>query len=291
MPTTKTTTQPKMVEPVETDRDPNETGVIGAGFGRTGTNSLMFALDEIGVGATMHMLRLLGGSEPLFPTRLRRILAFSSAGAEKDKQKRQELLRVAMKGYRSEVDFPASIFYKDFMEMYPNKKVVLTVRGNASEWLKSCQATICKMIFPDFAVDPFLWLFVKITPPGMFVDYFFTNTIKQVLPSSDPQLMLAVYDKWVEDVKRSVPKERLLVFDVKEGWEPLAKSLDLPTPSTPFPRLNDADQINAEFNGMRAVGALALVFYLIMAFLLGRKALRMVGIGGQRRIVKSSKAE
>jgi len=37
-----------------------------------------------------------------------------------------------------------------------------------------------------------------------------------------------------------VPPERLLVMDLKEGWEPLCGFLDLPVPEEPFPRANDA---------------------------------------------------
>jgi len=45
---------------------------------------------------------------------------------------------------------------------------------------------------------------------------------------------------WNEEVKRTVPKERLLVMDLKEGWEPLCGFLDVPVPDTPLPRANDA---------------------------------------------------
>ena len=30
-------------------------------------------------------------------------------------------------------------------------------------------------------------------------------------------------------------EEKLLFFNVKDGWEPLCKFLDLPTPKEPFP--------------------------------------------------------
>ena len=40
-----------------------------------------------------------------------------------------------------------------------------------------------------------------------------------------------------------VPPKQLLVFDVKEGWAPLCKFLQLPVPDTPFPNINDASEI------------------------------------------------
>ena len=47
------------------------------------------------------------------------------------------------------------------------------------------------------------------------------------------------FNDWVQHVTSSVPKEKLLIFNVKEGWEPLCKFLDLPIPKNPFPRVND----------------------------------------------------
>ena len=42
-----------------------------------------------------------------------------------------------------------------------------------------------------------------------------------------------------EEVKRTVPADRLLVWSVKEGWGPLCEFLELPVPDEPFPHIND----------------------------------------------------
>ena len=47
------------------------------------------------------------------------------------------------------------------------------------------------------------------------------------------------FEEWNANVIKSVPEDRLLVYDVREGWEPLCKFLGLPIPDEPFPRLND----------------------------------------------------
>jgi hypothetical protein len=39
-----------------------------------------------------------------------------------------------------------------------------------------------------------------------------------------------------------IPPERLLVFDVKQGWGPLCAFLGVAVPEGPFPRVNDAKQ-------------------------------------------------
>lgn len=55
---------------------------------------------------------------------------------------------------------------------------------------------------------------------------------------------IAFFDKWVDEVKRTVPPEKLLVFQVKEGWEPLCKFLDLPIPDYPFPNVNEKEAMS-----------------------------------------------
>jgi len=43
-------------------------------------------------------------------------------------------------------------------------------------------------------------------------------------------------------VRATIPRERLLVFDVSEGWEPLCAFLGVPVPSTAFPRVNSTQE-------------------------------------------------
>lgn len=62
------------------------------------------------------------------------------------------------------------------------------------------------------------------------------------LPSSD--LCVQAYNKHVAEVKAHVPPDKLLVFNVKEGWGPLCKFLNKPVPAEPFPHLNEgADDV------------------------------------------------
>jgi len=57
---------------------------------------------------------------------------------------------------------------------------------------------------------------------------------------TDRAKAIAVYEAHLEDVRRSVPVERLLVFNVNEGWAPLCAFLGKPVPeNVPFPHLND----------------------------------------------------
>lgn len=50
-----------------------------------------------------------------------------------------------------------------------------------------------------------------------------------------------------EYVKRVTPPEKLFFFDVKQGWGPLCKILNVPVPDEPFPHANDANAVQAAF--------------------------------------------
>jgi hypothetical protein len=43
----------------------------------------------------------------------------------------------------------------------------------------------------------------------------------------------------IDWLKRVVPPERLNFFNVKEGWQPLCKLLNVPVPDEPFPKVNE----------------------------------------------------
>ena len=64
------------------------------------------------------------------------------------------------------------------------------------------------------------------------------------------------YNKWVDHVKTIVPSNRLLVFEVKEGWKPLCDFLQLPYPDLPFPRVNDSAEILWNFKKLRMISYL-----------------------------------
>lgn len=110
--------------------------VIGAGMGRTGTDSLRNALDALGVGPTYHMVELLGVSEtlarPISPLemlglsaghndRWAEVNANVSAGLAPD-------FGFVLEHYHSAVDFPSAAFWPELLRAYPKAKVVLTVR-------------------------------------------------------------------------------------------------------------------------------------------------------------------
>ena len=76
----------------------------------------------------------------------------------------------------------------------------------------------------------------------------------------------AVFDKHNAAVQAETPAERLLVFEVKQGWESLCVFLGKPVPDEPFPHVNDTEEfqkmirmIKRGFGAIHAVGAVAVL--------------------------------
>lgn len=194
--------------------------VIGAGVGRTGTYSLRIALNQLGFGPCHHMEEVLGNLPTQVP------LWSAAVDGNPDWQ-------AIFNGYNSTVDWPTARFYRELQEAYPSAKFILTHRSPES-WADSFSETIYKLRagrdqFPPEMAD---WLNMSEAviaqtgfPPGLNRD----------------QLMEA-FVAHNEAVKAAVPPERLLVYQVKEGWEPLCRFLDVPVPAEPFPRSNNRSE-------------------------------------------------
>ena len=73
------------------------------------------------------------------------------------------------------------------------------------------------------------------------------------------------YNQWVEEVKRVVPKERLLIHQAKEGWEPLCNFLGLPIPDNPYPRVNDTAQVASTMRKIKIISYVVIVGFPLIA--------------------------
>jgi hypothetical protein len=193
--------------------------VIGAGFGRTGTLSLKVALEQLGFGPCMHMIPLLQDPQ-------------RSALIRKATEGDVDSLDVVLDGCRSTVDWPMAYFWRELARRNPAAKIILTVR-DPDKWYESAAKTIYAAATAGReagGMDPDVMNMVDATVwDGTFQGRF-----------ADREAAIKRFLEHNEQVKREIPAERLLVFEVAQGWEPLCSFLGVPVPETPFPRLNDA---------------------------------------------------
>ena len=61
----------------------------------------------------------------------------------------------------------------------------------------------------------------------------------------DPEHIMGVYCRHVDEVKAAFGPDRLLVYDLGSGWEPLCAFLGCPVPDEGYPIGNDGEQFHA----------------------------------------------
>lgn len=221
--------------------------IIGAGFGRTGTSSLKRALELLGFGKCYHMMEVMRNPDclPLWADVLDGKPEWDSV----------------FEGYQSSVDWPAAAFYKEQMRHFPDARVILTVRDPES-WYRSVSETI----YPLSNLMPPVWL--------MWLNRF-RRTRRLVFATiwdgtfdgrfEDREHAIRVFNEHIEAVRNEVPPEKLLVFNVREGWAPLCEFLGVAdVPEQPFPHVNDGAVLKRELRTFRVLFA---SLYAVLALL------------------------
>ena len=220
--------------------------VFGAGFGRTGTMSLKFALEKLGIGPCYHMREVVSRPSHI------KLWYDISRGDEYPNWNR------LFSEFNSAVDFPVCLFYKQLINKFPDAKFILTLR-DFDTWYKSTANTIYKVpnILPD-------WFERVVYPIRMFivmqVDLIWVGLFKNNF--SDRESTKLVYYEHIERVKKIIPVDKLLIYNVKEGWEPLCEFLDVDVPGIPFPKVNDTAEMLRNF---AIIKMLPYVFILSIA--------------------------
>jgi hypothetical protein len=204
--------------------------VIGAGFPRTGTTTLKTSLEMLGFAPTYHMKELLVNPDKL-PLWLR---------LENERTTDWDAL---YDGYQATVDFPGYPFYKEHMERYPDAKVILTVRP-FDKWYLSVYSTIWTA-GPQNLGQKLQMLTRMMINPRLKKVVGCIKFVKRMVWQKhfqgrfeDKAFAEKIFNDHIEEVKAYVPADKLLVYDVRDGWEPLCEFLGVPVPTEELPHLN-----------------------------------------------------
>ncbi|KAJ3125308.1 hypothetical protein HK098_000372 [Nowakowskiella sp. JEL0407] len=239
--------------------------IIGAGLPRTGTSSLREALEQLGY-PTYHM-----SENAKFNDSKKWMFIVEDNYGRDFKDWDYAFAQKGRRVYTASVDAPGSTFYKSQMEVYPDAKVILTVRDNPKVWVDSARETVLKATEAGGGIIGAVTKFVvqdvfqqKMLEMINLVFFKHPDACNGALHKANLDGGKAAeefYTSWNEEVIRSVPSDKLLVFNVKQGWEPLCKFLGKPIPNTPFPRVNDRVEFQKNISNMRyvALGFLTIV--------------------------------
>lgn len=210
--------------------------MIGTGFGRTGTLSTKKALERLGFGPCHHMEEAVR-----HPSQFRH-LAAHVRGEPVDWHQ-------LFAGYRSQVDFPGATIWRELLAAFPEAKVLHTVR-DPDRWYDSTRETI-------YPAQTMVAPWVRKALP--FIDQAFEVNEALIWTGlfegrfEDRERAIEIFEARTADVVDTVPPDRLLVFDVAQGWEPLCAFLQVPVPDEPFPHVNDRAAIRRQFGAVRGI--------------------------------------
>ena len=195
-------------------------------MGRTGTASLKVALEELGIGRCYHMSEVLK-----HPEYIPDWINAANGNADWDK---------IFNDYGATVDNPGCGFWKELADYYPEAKVILTLR-DAEKWFESTNETIHSAEFSAF---------IKNSPWGEMAQKTVYDTMDNRM--QDKEFMVSFFNDRSKKIINTIAPNRILVYQVKEGWGPLCEFLDVPIPDMDFPRINSRNETKELIANMTA---------------------------------------
>ena len=237
--------------------------VIGAGMGRTGTMTMKLALEELGFAPCHHMLSIFA-----HPEKYHHLETLSNNLDD------EGALVGLFGGYKAVVDHPGCVFYEKFMKIHPNAKVILTIRDSPDAWQKSAQDTIFELNKPMNWVKRQILMLAR--PAHIKVMERLCTEMHGHNPFDPETDLTQIYKDWYARVTETVPSERLLIFNVKEGWRPLCEFLGVPIPEKDFPKVNSTKEfqkmkksmIGKQLKNNFGFSLIAVCVFLVFYFLI-----------------------
>lgn len=246
--------------------------IIGAGLCRTGTTSTVVALDSLGLGPVYHY------NELIVRNLMDKWMQFCDGNRE------PILSDLKNHGYQSTLDLPMICFFDDIMKEFPDAKVLLTVRDSPKAWVKSFRNTVWQiLVLPYYCgVNVLLGGSIggqcKVRRNKKLYDFLFQTICEKGNSVSknkvtwdswtvtDAELEI-FYENWIMYVKNKVPKDQLLIFNAKDGIEPLARFCGKSAPTLKMPHANNGGQFNLRKRVMERMAQVTI--FLILLGLVG----------------------
>ena len=142
-------------------------------------------------------------------------------------------------------DVPPAFWFEEIYEAFPDAKVILSLRDNEEVWVKSWanQNQVIQSLggFPNGII--LKWPHViaqRIRGKHTVFEVLdpMLNALFGSVNSKSTVLFKKKYREHNERVQAVIPKEKLLIYNVKQGWKPLCEFLGCDVPEVEFPREN-----------------------------------------------------
>lgn len=184
---------------------------------------------------------------------------------------RPDLQLIANK-FQATADLPMALYFEQVMEEFPDCKFILTQRENSEEWFKSWD-TLTRSITETTNLGGFV--FSNVRQYSYYLRWLFSvvNNDKSYLttpfplPHQNKEAAIHSYEEHNRRVREKIPADRLLAYNVKQGWEPLCNFLEIDNcPTTPFPKTNSARSVQVQAVSAFVVPLMLALTVAIFAF-------------------------
>ncbi|KAE8322211.1 P-loop containing nucleoside triphosphate hydrolase protein [Aspergillus sergii] len=208
-----------------------EMKILILGLARTGTSSLTAALQKLGYSPYDWPDRCMLGHLPRWTEGLQ--AKYLSRGRPLEADEMDQLTS----NFDAIIDTPCCLLVDELITAYPTAKIILNYR-DPDRWLKSMQDTV-------FAVArwPF-WRILAYTDPryaGAIVQHHITLW-DEIWGGDEGERCREKFVEHYNYVRKVVPPQRLLEYQVQEGWGPLCRFLEVEEPKEPFPVVHTGTQ-------------------------------------------------
>ncbi len=197
--------------------------IIGAGLPRTGTTSLKAAIERLTGEACYHMTEF-------FPRG-------DEHGSLVWKALQGEIanLDLVLADFPHAVDWPISLFWRELAERRPDALILMSHRASAEEWWSSVDRTVWEAMRRPTDIPGWDGFVTSMRAKAGFGDDW-----------DDPDVAKTHYEALLDEVRATVPDDRLLPWQPGDGWQPLCTALGVDVPDEAFPRLNDTAEFRAQ---------------------------------------------
>lgn len=235
------------------NRNPRSSQVVGLGLGRTGTTSLVMALEMLGYSVVHDDEQ----------TELADIF-YAVTEETIDSDEFHEIL--GLRGYNA--SFKTEY---EWVQSHEEVKAILTVRDTPEKYVNSWSIAV---VFVDIVEQiPFRWMpSVRALRQSIFNEFKVETTDGNPDDYLNPEALKRTYLEYIEEVQAAIPSERLLTFNVKQGWAPICEFLEVQQsdcPTIPFPHVHTRAKLEGEMFFLRMITfiwplAIILPFYCLM---------------------------
>ena len=179
-------------------------------------------------------------------------------------------------------DLLPAFWFQEIYEAFPDSKVILTLRDNEEVWAQSWVeqneiiqghgGLLNRILLKALLIAS--WIrgkrsilkVFKLFDPVCYAAYGSVNSKSTVLFKKK-------YREHNERVQAVIPKEKLLIYNVKQGWKPLCEFLGCDAPEIEFPRENvglsfSQDKVSQRYQPLRHAAFVILAIFVLLVSVL-----------------------